>query len=94
MGLNMHVERKLAAILAADVVGYSRLMAVDEVGTLRALPVETNGFGKSASAIGLKVLMDDAAPHDWLDGASTSYASDVQGPKRPKSTLEPSSVSR
>ena len=37
MGLNMHVERKLAAILAADVVGYSRLMAVDEVGTLRAL---------------------------------------------------------
>jgi len=34
---NEHVERKLAAILAADVVGYSRLMGVDEVGTLRAL---------------------------------------------------------
>jgi TolB-like protein/class 3 adenylate cyclase/Flp pilus assembly protein TadD len=32
-----HVERKLAAILAADVVGYSRLMGTDEVGTLRAL---------------------------------------------------------
>jgi len=31
------VERRLAAILAADVVGYSRLMSVDEVGTLRAL---------------------------------------------------------
>jgi adenylate cyclase len=31
------VERKLAAILAADVVGYSRLMERDEVGTLRAL---------------------------------------------------------
>ena len=31
------VERKLAAILAADVVGYSRLMEADEVGTLRAL---------------------------------------------------------
>ena len=27
------VERRLAAILAADVVGYSRLMAVDELGT-------------------------------------------------------------
>ena len=27
------VERKLAAILALDVVGYSRLMAVDEAGT-------------------------------------------------------------
>src|SRR5271170_4240752 len=31
------VERRLAAILAADVAGYSRLMGVDEVGTLRAL---------------------------------------------------------
>jgi len=31
------VERKLTAILVADVVGYSRLMGVDEVGTLRAL---------------------------------------------------------
>jgi adenylate cyclase len=31
------VERKLAAIFAADVEGYSRLMGVDEVGTLRTL---------------------------------------------------------
>ena len=31
------VERKLAAILAVDVVGYSRMMGADEVGTLRAL---------------------------------------------------------
>jgi adenylate cyclase len=31
------VNRKLAAILAADVVGYSRLMASDEEGTLAAL---------------------------------------------------------
>jgi class 3 adenylate cyclase/TolB-like protein len=31
------VERRLAAIMAADVVGYSRLMGSDEVGTLRAL---------------------------------------------------------
>src|SRR6516164_8821385 len=31
------VERRLAAILAGDVVGYSRLMGADEVGTLRAL---------------------------------------------------------
>jgi class 3 adenylate cyclase/TolB-like protein/Flp pilus assembly protein TadD len=31
------VERRLAAILAADVVGYSRLMGADEVGTLRVL---------------------------------------------------------
>src|SRR5713226_3838298 len=31
------VERRLAAILAADVKGYSRLMAEDEVATLRTL---------------------------------------------------------
>ena len=31
------VQRKLAAILAADVVGYSRLMGQDEVGTLATL---------------------------------------------------------
>jgi adenylate cyclase len=31
------VERRLAAILAADVVGYSRLMGADEAGTLAAL---------------------------------------------------------
>jgi adenylate cyclase len=31
------INRKLAAILAADVVGYSRLMAADEAGTLATL---------------------------------------------------------
>jgi adenylate cyclase len=31
------VERRLAAILAADVAGYSRLMGADEEGTLSAL---------------------------------------------------------
>ena len=31
------VERRLAAILAADMVGYSRLMEADETGTLAAL---------------------------------------------------------
>lgn len=30
-------ERRLAAIIAMDVVSYSRLMGVDEVGTLTAL---------------------------------------------------------
>jgi adenylate cyclase len=31
------VHRRLAAILGADVVGYSRLMQLDEAGTLAAL---------------------------------------------------------
>ena len=33
------VERRLAAILAADVAGYSRLMGADEEGTHAALKV-------------------------------------------------------
>src|ERR1700738_3050552 len=33
------VERHLAAILAADVAGYSRLMGTDEVGTLARLRI-------------------------------------------------------
>src|ERR1700756_3070227 len=32
-------ERRLAAILAADVVGYSRLVGIDEEGTLERLKV-------------------------------------------------------
>ena len=36
------VERRLAAILAADIAGYSRLMGVDEEGTLAS----TEGFAK------------------------------------------------
>ena len=31
------IQRRLAAIVSADVVGYSRLMGVDEAGTLRRL---------------------------------------------------------
>jgi adenylate cyclase len=31
------LERKLVAILAADVAGYSRLMGIDEEGTLSRL---------------------------------------------------------
>lgn len=37
MGGSKRLERRLAAIFAADVAGYSRLMSQDEVGTLQAL---------------------------------------------------------
>ena len=33
----IRAQRRLAAILAADVVGYSRLMEADETGTLATL---------------------------------------------------------
>ena len=37
-------ERRLTTILAADVVGYSRLMAADEAGTLTSLNMDSNSF--------------------------------------------------
>jgi adenylate cyclase len=38
------VERKLAAVLAADVVGYSRLVGADEAGTIARLKVLRKEF--------------------------------------------------
>ncbi len=40
------VERKLTTILAADVVGYSRLMGEDEAGTLARLNGHFRSFPK------------------------------------------------
>jgi len=42
---NDTLERRLAAILSADAVGYSRLMARDEVGTLRMLKAHLDVMG-------------------------------------------------
>jgi len=61
------VERRLAAILAADVVGYSRLMEQDEVGTLAILkarrrdllePTVTAHHGRIFKIIGDGVLVE------------------------------------
>jgi adenylate cyclase len=61
------VERRLAAILAADVAGYSRLMGEDEAGTLARLRTRRREFidpkiaehkgriVKTAKALGLAV---------------------------------------
>lgn len=38
-------ERKLAAILSADVVGYSRMMSQDEVATIQTLSGRTRSAG-------------------------------------------------
>ncbi len=38
------VERRLAAILSADVAGYSRLMSEDEAGTLATLKAHRTEF--------------------------------------------------
>ncbi len=62
--------RRLAAILAADVVGYTRLMGVDEAGTLRRLtalrqqilePLIAENHGRIVKLIGDGVLVEFAS---------------------------------
>ena len=64
------MERRLAAILAADVVGYSRLMEQDEAGTLAALkerrknilkPLVAQHQGRIVKVMGDGVLVEFAS---------------------------------
>src|SRR5258706_16063237 len=64
------VQRRLAAILAADVVGYSRLMSADEEGTFAALkarrhdilqPIVAKHRGRIIKFIGDGVLVEFAS---------------------------------
>src|SRR6266403_4596958 len=64
------VQRRLAAILAADVVGYSRLMQADEAGTLAALkarrrevlqPLIVAHHGRVVKVMGDGVLVEFAS---------------------------------
>src|SRR5215813_2589012 len=61
------MERRLAAILAADVVGYSRLMEQDEAGTMATLknrrksvlePLVVRYLGRIFKVIGYGVLIE------------------------------------
>jgi adenylate cyclase len=71
------VERKLAAIFAADVEGYSRLMEQDEVGTLRTLtayrgiidPLISSHRGRIFSTAGDSILAEFASAVDALQCA-------------------------
>jgi class 3 adenylate cyclase/pimeloyl-ACP methyl ester carboxylesterase len=67
------VERRLAAVLAADVVGYSRLMSGDEIGTLAALkahrralvdPAITAHHGRIVKTTGDGMLVEFASVVD------------------------------
>jgi TolB-like protein/class 3 adenylate cyclase len=76
------MERKLTTILAADVVGYSRLMGADEAGTLTALktlrrelvkPKETQYGGRTVKLMGDGALMEFASVVD-----AVAFAVEVQ----------------
>jgi TolB-like protein len=73
------VERRLAAILAADVAGYSRLMGADEEGTLARLkahrrelidPKITEHCGRIVKTTGDGLLVEFASPVEAVRCAS------------------------
>ena len=60
------VQRRPAAILAADVVGYSRLMGTDEAGTLATLKAHrTEIIDPKITKVGQSMN-----PRSWQDAAS------------------------
>jgi adenylate cyclase len=76
----MAVERRLAAVLAADVVGYSRLMESDEIGTLRTLREHSSAFiepliatykGRIVKTMGDGMLVEFASAVDAVTCAMT-----------------------
>ena len=71
-------QRRLAAILAADVVGYSRLMQLDEAGTLTSLkarlkevlqPLISEHHGRIVKVMGDGVLVEFASAVDAVECA-------------------------
>ena len=73
------MERRLAAILAADLVGFSRLMEADEAGTLAALKAHRAEFidpaiaargGRIVKLMGDGVLVEYASVVDAVECAA------------------------
>jgi class 3 adenylate cyclase/pimeloyl-ACP methyl ester carboxylesterase len=89
------VERRLAAILAADVAGYSRLMSEDEAGTLAALQAHRSGLidpaigrhhGRIVKLMGDGLLAEFASVVEAVDCAAEiqrEMAARNAGAKRP-----------
>ena len=72
------VQRRLAAILAADIAGYSRLMGADEVGTLKSLkalrreivdPAIAEHYGRIVKTTGDGMLVEFASAVDAVNCA-------------------------
>ena len=65
--LGLSVARRLAAILAADVVGYSRLMGEDEAGTAKAVSERREAARPTSRAV------CRWRPFCWLARRSASF---------------------
>ncbi|MDH3742104.1 MAG: HEAT repeat domain-containing protein [Hyphomicrobiales bacterium] len=89
------MERRLTTILAADVVGYSRLMGEDEAGTLATLkahraelidPKAAQYGGRTIKLMGDGILMEFASVVD-----AVGFAVDVQNAMRERTSDVPKS---
>ncbi|PYN08055.1 MAG: adenylate/guanylate cyclase domain-containing protein [Candidatus Rokuibacteriota bacterium] len=78
-------ERKLAAILSADVEGYSRLMGEDELGTVRAITESREVIGASVARHGGRVV---DAPGDNVLAEFASVVDAVQSAVEIQRTLQ------
>src|SRR5215813_5581679 len=91
------INRKLAAILVADVVGYSRLMGADEAGTLAALkqfretifdPAVAAHNGRIVKLIGDGTIVEFASVVDAVNCAlSVQRADSDESLRQPKIVL-------
>jgi adenylate cyclase len=85
------INRRLAAILAADVVGYSRIMAQDEAGTLASLklhretvfdPAVAEHGGRIFKVMGDGILVEFASA---VDAVNCAVAIQTSAPPEPPS---------
>jgi adenylate cyclase len=93
------VERRLAAILAADVVGYSRLMEADEAGTFGRLkelrreliePVLREHGGRFVELKGDGAIVEFASVTDAVEAAvAIQRAMQARDPDLPEGPAHP-----
>ena len=84
------VSRKLVAVLAADVEGYSRLMGADEVGTLKGLTERRaildkligDHRGRIANTAGDSVLAEFGSAVDAVQCAAVAACPNASWPSR------------
>ena len=99
--IEQRINRRLAAILAADVVGYSRLMGADEAGTLAALkrhrgavfdPAVAAHNGRIVKLIGDGVIAEFGSVVDAVNCALSVQRSSTRTPDQ--SASQPAIVLR
>jgi class 3 adenylate cyclase len=85
-------QRKLAAIIAADVVGYSRLMGRDESGTLARLhDIATTTYShRSPATAALLKLAGDGALFEFVSAVNALSAATECPPNRRSTEFETS----